>query len=77
MYRLNPGGISSYLSTCSYAEHFLAYRELVRDQISRQLDRHLAVEPQAASRPPVAAAPANPQPGVFSLPILAMPANVA
>jgi hypothetical protein len=37
MIRLNRGGIGSYLSTCSQAEHLLAYRELVRKQIAAQL----------------------------------------
>jgi radical SAM superfamily enzyme YgiQ (UPF0313 family) len=37
MYRLNPGGLSSYLSTCAQIEHFLEYRQIVRDQIEYQL----------------------------------------
>lgn len=39
MYRRNPGGISSYLTTCAQSEHFLSYRELVRAEIADQLAR--------------------------------------
>jgi len=41
MYRRNPGGVSSYLSTCAHAEHFLAYREMVRSEIKQQISKHL------------------------------------
>lgn len=33
----NPGVWNRYLSTCAYSEHFLQYRQLVRDQIEAQL----------------------------------------
>jgi radical SAM superfamily enzyme YgiQ (UPF0313 family) len=42
MYRYNPGGISSYLSTCAQIEHFLDYREIVKAQIESQLAEYLA-----------------------------------
>ncbi len=44
MYRYNPGGLSSYLSTCAQIEHFLEYREIVREQIEAQLAEFLAEE---------------------------------
>jgi len=42
MYRYNPGGLSSYLSTCAQIEHFLDYREIVKEQIEAQLAEFLA-----------------------------------
>ncbi|HTL30440.1 MAG TPA: DUF4070 domain-containing protein, partial [Tepidisphaeraceae bacterium] len=54
MYRLNPGGISSYLTVCSQAEHLLDYRERVRDEIRRQMSKRLALHTATAtSRPKV------------------------
>jgi hypothetical protein len=50
MVRLNRGGIPSYIGTCAQAEHFLDYRERVRDQIEAQLQRYLADEAQKAQR---------------------------
>jgi radical SAM superfamily enzyme YgiQ (UPF0313 family) len=44
MYRHNPGGVSSYLSTCAQIEHFLDYREIVKEQIESQLAKFLAQE---------------------------------
>ncbi|WP_295388627.1 B12-binding domain-containing radical SAM protein [uncultured Thiodictyon sp.] len=49
MVRHNPGGISSYLSVCAQIEHFLEYRQLVRDQIEAQVAACLKAE---ASIPP-------------------------
>ena len=40
MCRVNPGGVSSYLSTCSHFEHFCSYRRVVRAEIEDQLSRH-------------------------------------
>lgn len=42
MWRINPGGLSSYLSTCSHAEHLLDYRERVRAMITEQLKQNLS-----------------------------------
>ncbi|HEY9611849.1 B12-binding domain-containing radical SAM protein [Allocoleopsis sp.] len=42
MYRHNPGGLSSYLSTCAQIEHFLEYRQIVKEQIEAQLAEYLA-----------------------------------
>jgi radical SAM superfamily enzyme YgiQ (UPF0313 family) len=42
MYQQNPGGVSSYLSTCAQAEHFLDYREVVREQVEAKLADYLA-----------------------------------
>jgi radical SAM superfamily enzyme YgiQ (UPF0313 family) len=51
MYRLNRGGIGSYLTTCAQMEHFIVYRELVREQIRAQLARHLAKPPSRSIKP--------------------------
>ena len=37
MYRHNPGGLSSYLSVCAQLEHFLEYRQIVKEQMEAQL----------------------------------------
>ena len=40
MYRHNRGGLASYLTLCAYIEHFLPYRERVKDEISAQLEAY-------------------------------------
>jgi hypothetical protein len=55
MSRLNPGGLGSYLSTCAHGEHFVVYRQRVRDEITRQLERHLTIHEAVASDPATAA----------------------
>jgi radical SAM superfamily enzyme YgiQ (UPF0313 family) len=47
MIRQNPGGLSSYLSTCALAEHFVDYRIIVRREIETQLAEFLALEAEA------------------------------
>jgi len=49
MYKLNPGGLSSYMTTCAQMEHFLVYRERVKQEITAQLNRRLAVHAEAAT----------------------------
>lgn len=44
MYKHNPGGISSYLAVCAQIEHFLEYRQIVRDEIEAQVAEFLAAE---------------------------------
>ncbi|MGB3241016.1 MAG: B12-binding domain-containing radical SAM protein, partial [Geitlerinemataceae cyanobacterium] len=44
LYRCNPGGISSYLGVCAQIEHFLEYRDIVRQEIETQLAAYLAEE---------------------------------
>jgi radical SAM superfamily enzyme YgiQ (UPF0313 family) len=44
MYKLNPGGVSSYLVTCAQIEHFLEYRGIVRREIESQLADFIADE---------------------------------
>ncbi len=44
MYRYNRGGIASYLSVCAQIEHFLEYRQIVKDQIEAQLAEFLKQE---------------------------------
>ncbi len=46
MYKHNPGGISSYLSVCAQIEHFLEYRQIVRDEIESQVAEFLKAEAQ-------------------------------
>ena len=62
MYRKNPGGVASYLGTCSQAEHFLLYRELVRTEISQQLAAWQKAPPTSASGETVARSPPRPLP---------------
>jgi Domain of unknown function (DUF4070) len=47
----NPGGLSSYLSTCALAEHFVDYRVIVRREIEAQLADFLALEAEAKLNP--------------------------
>jgi radical SAM superfamily enzyme YgiQ (UPF0313 family) len=49
----NPGGLSSYLSTCALAEHFIDYRIIVRREIEAQLADFLALEAEAKLNPPI------------------------
>lgn len=44
MARLNPGGLSSYLSVCAQIEHFVEYREIVRAEIEAQVEEFLSQE---------------------------------
>jgi radical SAM superfamily enzyme YgiQ (UPF0313 family) len=46
MYRHNPGGLSSYLTVCAQIEHFLEYRQIVRDEIEAQVASFLTAESQ-------------------------------
>lgn len=48
MARHNPGGVSSYLSVCAQIEHFVDYREMVRDQIETQVPAFLKAEATGA-----------------------------
>jgi radical SAM superfamily enzyme YgiQ (UPF0313 family) len=52
MYQQNPGGISSYLTVCSQAEHLIPYRERVREQIARQMATHSALHQAVARNEP-------------------------
>ncbi len=57
MFRHNRGGVGSYLGLCAYIEHFLPYREMVKQQIGAQLavyqerERVLAAEAAEAPAP--------------------------
>jgi radical SAM superfamily enzyme YgiQ (UPF0313 family) len=55
MWRVNPGGVSSYLGVCAQIEHFLEYRGIVRQQIEVQVAEFLAseVKEKAAITTPV------------------------
>jgi radical SAM superfamily enzyme YgiQ (UPF0313 family) len=44
MFRHNPGGVSSYLAVCAQIEHFVEYREIVREQIEAQVAKFLEAE---------------------------------
>ena len=39
--RYNPGGIAPYLSVCAQIEHFLEYRQIVREEIEGQIGQFL------------------------------------
>lgn len=72
MYRRNRGGLGSYLGTCAQLEHFLAYRQLVREQIAAQLGRlptAAVAPPEPAATPPRPVIEPRPASGV-RLPIL-------
>jgi radical SAM superfamily enzyme YgiQ (UPF0313 family) len=57
MYRHNPRGVLSYLAVCAQAEHFIEYRQLVKDKIEHQVAEYLAQKAIAqAQHPEVAAA---------------------
>lgn len=47
--RQNPGVLEVYLINCAHIEHFLAYREIVRDEIEAQIEQHLALQEKTAS----------------------------
>ncbi len=40
----NPKVFQHYLVNCAHLEHFMDYRQIVRDEISDQLEKYLAVE---------------------------------
>lgn len=40
--------LSSYLISCAHLEHFLEYRQIVRDEIEAQLAKYLATQPESA-----------------------------
>ena len=46
MIRRNPGVAEHYLATCAHIEHFMGYRQIVRDQIESQLEEFLELEAQ-------------------------------
>ncbi len=47
----NPGVVEHYLVNCAHIEHFLAYRQIVRDEIEAQLTKNLTS--QANAKTPV------------------------
>ncbi|MBD2499765.1 B12-binding domain-containing radical SAM protein [Anabaena azotica] len=44
----NPGVVEHYIAVCAHNEHFLEYRQIVRDEIEKQLAKYLA---QGAEKP--------------------------
>jgi radical SAM superfamily enzyme YgiQ (UPF0313 family) len=46
MIRRNPGVWDQYLTVCAHAEHFIEYRQIVRDQIEAQLAEFQTEHPQ-------------------------------
>ncbi len=44
MYRYNRGGIASYLGVCAQIEHFIEYRQIVKDEIEAQVFQYLQQE---------------------------------
>jgi radical SAM superfamily enzyme YgiQ (UPF0313 family) len=63
MIRHNPGGVASYLTVCAQIEHFLEYRQIVKNQIEQQLTTFLAAQDKprnSQSVPTQAATPEQP-----------------
>jgi radical SAM superfamily enzyme YgiQ (UPF0313 family) len=54
MWRVNPGGLSSYVSTCAHAEHLLEYRQRVRQMIADQLKQNLSAFDKVPNPPSAA-----------------------
>ncbi|MFS8120464.1 MAG: DUF4070 domain-containing protein, partial [Microcoleus sp.] len=48
--RKNPAVWDHYLTVCAHNEHFLEYRQIVRDEIEEQLAEFLADEAQQAQQ---------------------------
>ncbi len=48
--RHKPSHFGLYISTCALAEHFLEYRQIVRDNITAQLEEYLAAKAQKEER---------------------------
>ena len=48
IFKHNPAVLEHYLSSCAHNEHFLEYRQIVREQIESQLEEYLA---QGAEKP--------------------------
>jgi hypothetical protein len=46
--RENPGVWQHYLEVCAHNEHFLEYRQIVRDEIARQVGEVLSAAPRGA-----------------------------
>ncbi|MEC4814817.1 MAG: B12-binding domain-containing radical SAM protein [Scytonema sp. PMC 1069.18] len=51
--RHNPKIFESYLINCAHLEHFLEYRQLVRDRIETQLVQHLTTPPTLTPSLPI------------------------
>lgn len=52
MFRHNRGGVASFLTLAAYIEHFLPYRERVKEQIESQLQVFLETERERAEQTP-------------------------
>ncbi len=52
----NPAVWEHYISVCAHNEHFLEYRQIVRDEIEAQLQEFLAQEPEVRQATPEAIA---------------------
>ncbi|PSO48147.1 MAG: B12-binding domain-containing radical SAM protein [Cyanobacteria bacterium SW_9_44_58] len=50
IYRAKPKLLGSYLAQCALGEHFIEYRELVRDKIQAQLDEYLSLKASQESQ---------------------------
>jgi radical SAM superfamily enzyme YgiQ (UPF0313 family) len=61
MFRHNRGGVASYLGLCAYIEHFLPYREMVKQQITTQLAVYQERERLLQRRPDAAPPDATPK----------------
>jgi radical SAM superfamily enzyme YgiQ (UPF0313 family) len=55
MFQRNPGVVKRYLINCAHIEHFIEYRQIVRDEIEAQLANYLPEERQEESKQKVGA----------------------
>jgi radical SAM superfamily enzyme YgiQ (UPF0313 family) len=62
MIKRNPGVWDQYLTACAHAEHFIEYRQIVRDQIQTQLTDFQAVHGRGLSTSAKQFAAQQPQP---------------
>ena len=46
--RYNPGVFKGYLTNCAYLEHFIDYRQIVRDEIEIQLAKDTSLKSRNA-----------------------------
>jgi radical SAM superfamily enzyme YgiQ (UPF0313 family) len=46
--RHNPGVFKHYLTNCAHLEHFIDYRQIVRDEIEIQLSKYSSFQPRTA-----------------------------
>ena len=51
MFKHNRGGVASYLTVCAQIEHFLEYRQIVKDEIESQIAEVIAARSPETDQP--------------------------